>query len=118
MPCVNDKVQTTRTTNKDGDIITTHNSRRRCANDMDDIKEEEKIDDDNSLLEPWEELVYPQAIKQKPDMVTVVCRNKETGVKYRKQVPKWSVDEVPSEDMIRQQLIPDSEIRETFSRFL
>lgn len=130
MPCDNKQVQTTRRKDKEGDVITTHTSKRVCANDVEDIKEVHPHNAENTRelerpqgeisehLEEWEELVYPEALNQKPKTCLVVVRNKHTGEKTTKRVPTWAVDEIPSEQMLKQKLQPDNELKEAFSRFL
>jgi len=49
MPCDNKELQTTRRKNKDGDTITTHTSKRVCANDEEDIREEEEKGEEEEL---------------------------------------------------------------------
>lgn len=57
MPCDNKEIQTTRRKNKDGDVITTHTSKRVCANNEEDIREEEE-------KESEEEEMTTEAIKE------------------------------------------------------
>lgn len=130
MPCKNKQTQTTRTANKEGHLITTHTSKRVCANDMADIAETHPhphaADDARelekkeiyTLLGPNEELVFPEHLNQNAEKVWVVVRNTQTGEKTLKAVPRWAVDKVPSQKELQMHMQPEIDLREAFARFL
>lgn len=115
MPCDNRQTQTTRKKNKDGDLITTHTSKRVCANDVEDIREE-KIE---PILKDFETLVYPPSIRDRPDFVEVVVMDSRTGKKYLRKIPSWAVEQAIDPEQIKVALMPeDTEIKEFFRRYL
>lgn len=50
MPCNQKQTQTTRKRDKDGDTITTHTSKRVCANDPEKVQEAEEEEEEADLL--------------------------------------------------------------------
>jgi hypothetical protein len=132
MPCVDKKATTTKTRNKQGRVITKQTHQKVCGDRTEDLTETEgeihphvaddarelEGNDADELLEEWEELVFPEALNAKPKEVLVVVRDSRTGEKKTKRVPRWAVDEVPLEEMLKQHLQPDNEIREHFRRFI
>ena len=127
MPCDNKQIQTTRRKDKDGDVITTHTSKRVCANDADDIKEYEgdearEIEAEQpqvkSLIEDFEELVYPPSIKAQPEMVEIVVRDSRTGEKYLRKIPAWALEQRLDPEQIKLALAPVNPIKETFDRYM
>ena len=117
MPCDNKQIQTTRRKDKDGDVITTHTSKRVCANDANDIKEEEQPQV-KSLIEDFEELVYPTTIKQQPEMVDIVVRDARTGEKYLRKIPVWALEQRLDPEQMKLALMPENPIKEVFDRYM
>ena len=127
MPCDNKQIQTTRRKDKDGDVITTHTSKRVCANDADDIKEydgdeareiEAEQPQVKSLIEDFEELVYPPSIKAQPEVVEIVVRDSRTGEKYLRKVPAWALEQRLDPEQIKLALAPVNPIKEVFDRYM
>lgn len=117
MPCVEKKADISKTRNKEGQVITTKTRKMVCGDRTEDLVENQE----QEHLEQWEELIYPEALKAKPDMVEVVVADARTGSRYTKAVPIWAVDKVPDPDLVQQHLIPPEEpksLKEVFSRFL
>lgn len=117
MSCVEKKADISKTRNKDGRIITTKTRKMVCGDRTEDLVENQE----QEHLEPWETLIYPEALKAKPDMVEVVVLDSRTGSRYTKAIPAWALEKMPDPDLVQQHLIPPEEektLKEVFARFL
>lgn len=117
MPCVDKKEDVSKKRNKDGRIITTKTRRVMCGDRTEDLLEGQETEH----LEPFENLIYPEALKAKPEMIEVVVEDQRTGARYTKAVPMWALEKMPDPDLIQQHLLPPEEtnsLKEVFKRFL
>ena len=117
MACVEKKADISKTRNKEGRVITTKTRRVMCGDRTEDLVEGQE----QEHLEPFENLIYPEALKAKPEMVEVVVEDQRTGARYTKAVPAWSLEKMPDPDLVQQHLLPPEEpnpIKEVFKRFL
>lgn len=62
MPCKQKQTQTTNRRDKDGDIITTHTSKRVCANDASKVEENEEAANEDEELDLL--LVKPEEVEE------------------------------------------------------
>ena len=118
MPCIDKKEDISRKRNKDGRIITTKTRKMVCGDKSEDLQENQ----DQEHLEPWEELIYPEALKSAPEMVDVVVADTRTQTRYTKKVPKWCLDKMPDPDLMQHHLVPPKDeqksLKEVFQKYL
>lgn len=135
MPCKNTVSQTTTKIDKKTQApVKTYTTKRVCSSESEALGEQEENKDIHphtaedaielekketiSLLEPFEVQVYPEEpLKQAPEMVEIVVRNMDTGEKYLKKVPREALEKMPDPDILRQKLMPDNELHETYKRW-